>query len=70
LGDIKLRKGGPWRVKIATSKMKPIKKFLIAILVALGAVMLFLGVVNSMLPPALTGVGFCVIALLFLIDAK
>jgi hypothetical protein len=50
--------------------MKPIKKLLIVILVALGVVMLYLGVVNSMLPPALTGVGFCVIALLFFVDSN
>ena len=50
--------------------MKPIKKLLILILTILGIVMLYLGIANSLPPPAVTGIGFFVIAVLFLVDSK
>ena len=52
------------------NKMKPAKKLFIVVLIVLGIAMLFLGMINSMLPPALTGIGFGVISILFLIDSK
>tara|TARA_R110001592_G_scaffold194192_2_gene441637 strand:+ start:1100 stop:1309 length:210 start_codon:yes stop_codon:yes gene_type:complete len=41
------------------------KKTLQIILVLIALIMIYLGIANSILPPALTGVGFIVIALLF-----
>lgn len=42
------------------------KKIAAIILIVLGLVMMFLGYQLTALPPALTGVGFVVIALVFL----
>jgi hypothetical protein len=41
------------------------KNVLLILLVLIALVMIFLGVKASMLPPALTGVGFLIIAALF-----
>ncbi len=50
--------------------MKQLKKVAIFILLLLGTLMLFIGIMNKMVPPALTGIGFGVIALVFLGDTK
>ena len=42
------------------------KNILIILLILIAILMLIVGINASMLPPALTGVGFIVIALLFL----
>lgn len=41
------------------------RKILSIILFILGAYMIYLGAAHSMLPPAITGVGFAIIALIF-----
>ncbi len=47
-----------------------IKKIIAIILIIIALVMLFIGVTKSMLPPALTGIGFILIAIVFLNDKK
>lgn len=42
-----------------------IKNFLIIALLILAIVMLYIGITGKMIPPALTGVGFLIIAYLF-----
>ena len=42
-----------------------IKNFLLIVLVILAIAMLYIGITGKILPPALTGVGFLVIAYLF-----
>ncbi|MDT8348005.1 MAG: hypothetical protein RQ756_09400 [Flavobacteriaceae bacterium] len=46
------------------------KKALVSVLIILGLIMIYLGLKAGMLPPSITGVGFIVIGLLFLIDKK
>lgn len=41
------------------------KKFLLALLVLIAIAMIILGITAKMLPPALTGIGFIIIAFLF-----
>ncbi len=50
--------------------MKHVKNAAMLILIVLSIVMLSFGIINKMLPPALTGVGFGVIAILFLSHSK
>lgn len=50
--------------------MKHVKNTAMLVLIVLSIVMLSLGIMNKMLPPALTGIGFGVIALLFLTHSK
>ena len=45
-------------------------KFIAIILILLGLFMLYFGIANSMIPPAVTGVGFLFIALGFYRDGK
>lgn len=45
-----------------------LKKLAAVALVALGAVMIFLGMRAGILPPTVTGIGFFVIAAVFLLD--
>ena len=47
-----------------------IKKLAVAVLVLLGAVMIFLGLRAGILAPSVTGVGFFVIAAVFLSDSR
>jgi len=54
-------------VKLVMSKAIPefiMKNLLLIVLLILAAVMIYLGATGDMLPPALTGVGFVVIAVL------
>ncbi|WP_339608955.1 hypothetical protein [uncultured Roseivirga sp.] len=41
------------------------KRALQIVLAVIALIMIYLGVMNSMLPPALTGIGFLVIIMLF-----
>ncbi|WP_323756210.1 hypothetical protein [Roseivirga sp.] len=41
------------------------KRALQIVLAVIALIMIYLGVINSMLPPALTGIGFIVILMLF-----
>ncbi len=50
--------------------MKQLKNAAILLLIALGTMMVYLGFINKIIPPVLTGVGFGVIAVLFLIRSK
>ncbi|MBT8147508.1 MAG: hypothetical protein KJN90_11695 [Gammaproteobacteria bacterium] len=45
-----------------------LKKSAGLVLVLLGAVMVFLGIKAAILPPTVTGIGFFVIALVFLLE--
>lgn len=46
------------------------KKALVSILIVLGLIMIYLGLKAGMPPPSITGIGFIVIGVLFLIDKK
>lgn len=50
--------------------MKYVKNASMILLIVLSIVMLVFGIMNNMLPPALTGIGFGTIALLFLTQSK
>ncbi|GGE35744.1 hypothetical protein GCM10010832_14880 [Psychroflexus planctonicus] len=47
-------------------KFSKVKKIVISLLIVIAVVMIVLGAKNDMLPPLLTGVGFILIAALFL----
>lgn len=46
------------------------KKIAAYILVVLGIFMLYFGISHNMIPPSVTGIGFLVIAVVFLMDKK
>lgn len=46
------------------------RRIIAIILLILAVVMLYLGISNQMIPPALTGIGFAAIGVLFLWEKK
>jgi hypothetical protein len=46
------------------------RKIIGIILLILAVAMLYLGIINQMLPPSLTGIGFAAIGILFLWEDK
>lgn len=44
------------------------KNILLGLLFVLAVIMIYLGITASMLPPALTGIGFLIIALIMLLN--